>query len=101
MTCQFHIKQFGLQGNGAGVTSAAPFQLIFRILSTSAASERNVYVGDYATLAAAKTGAVAGVGYVIGGTTGNTTPVLDTTSGTWTDNAAGSESLSATFTMPF
>ena len=108
---QFYIKQFGLsgnvgypptgyadpaQGNNNPTFGNTPFQLTLRCIGTSAASERNVWVKNYATLAAAKTGAVAGVS---GGAL--PTPTLDTTSGTWTDNATSTESLSVTFTLPF
>ena len=96
-TFQYYIKQYGLQGNGAGALGATPFQLTLRVLGTSAASERNVWVKDYDTLADAKTGAITGTGYVVGGTTQNTTPATFT----WADNASGSESLSNTFTLPF
>jgi hypothetical protein len=107
---QFHIKQYGLKGDGSGATGSLPFQLILRVVGVAEASPKNIWVKDYATLAAAKTGAVAGVNGSATTTpvvntvayTGSTFPVdVSGSNGTWLDNAAGSESLSLYFSLPF
>lgn len=84
---QFHIKQYGLKGDGSGAVGANPFQLILRVVGVNEASPKNVWLKDYASLAAAKTGA----GSLF--STGTVTP--------WVDNASSTESLSAIVTPTF
>jgi hypothetical protein len=59
VSVQYQIKQYGLQGNGAGALGALPYQLIIHFLSESEASVKNVFLGDFDTIAHAKYAAVA------------------------------------------
>jgi len=90
---QFFIKQYGLQGNGAGPTGSYPYQLTLRVVGVSEASPKNVWLKDYDTLADAKTGAAALFA------TGTVTPWVNSPSGAI--DSAADESLSAVFTPTF
>jgi hypothetical protein len=87
---QFHIKQYGLKGDGSGTSTPYPFQLILRVVGVSEASPKNVWMKDYDTIADAKVGAAALFA------TGTTTPWVDTPA---SPNTV--ESLSAVFTPTF
>jgi len=98
---QWMIKQYGLQGNGAGPTGSVPYQLILRVVGVSEASPKNVWMKDYDTILDAKVGAIAifastsPVNYSAAGTGG-------TNGAYWTDSGMATtgtvESLSQTFT---
>jgi len=88
---QFHIKGYGLKGDGSGYAGAYPFQLILRVVGVSEASPKNVWLNDYDTVAHAKTDAASVFSSV--GASGVT----------WTDSdnegtSVVVESLSALFT---
>lgn len=90
---QFHIKQFGLMGDGSGVSLG--YQLILRVVGVAEASPKNVWLADYynATLSTALTAAKAGGAGLFA--TSTVTPWVDTP-------ATGvAESLSAVFTPTF
>ena len=58
MTFQFHIKQYGLKGDGSGALGTG-WQLILKVIGTNGASEKNVWLGDFDTIAHAKFAAVS------------------------------------------
>jgi hypothetical protein len=89
---QFHIKQYGLTGDGSTVLGALPYQLILRAVSDSEANVKNIFLKDYDTVADAKTGAAALFA------TGTVTPWVDSTN---PNTSAIIESLSAIFTPTF
>jgi hypothetical protein len=66
MTMQFQIKQYGLSGDGSGLSGAiaggtvqTAYNLILRITGSSEASVKNCWLCDYDTVAHAKHAAVA------------------------------------------
>jgi len=84
---QFHIKAYGLKGDGSGVTGNYPYQLILRVVGVSEASPKNVWLNDYDTVAHAKTDAATV--FTSAGAAGVT----------WTDSGSPVvESLSSIFT---
>jgi hypothetical protein len=103
---QWYIKQYGLQGNGAGPVGASPYQLMLLTPGIAGMTKNaGVWLKDYVSLAAAKTSAVALFAAETGGTSG--TFSLDTTSASWVDTypldgaATAPESLSILFTPTF
>jgi hypothetical protein len=91
---QFQIKQYGLSGDGSGITGAVigtvttAYALILRVLGTSEASVKNVWLGDYDTVAHAKHAAVAFFA----------TPNIDATDTYWDTLAATSTAWDAAAT---
>lgn len=84
---QFTISKYGTVGDGGTVLGANPFQLKMHVLTQTA---KEIWIKDYASLAAAKTGA--------NGVFASATPTIGTTSN-WTDSADGSESYTVSFVV--
>ena len=95
MDCQFHIKMYALKGDGTGSSSVLPYQLILRVVGIAEAGPKNVWMGDFDTIAHAKHAAVALFATV--------TP-FDATDTYWSVPAAtttAQETLSTVFTATF
>jgi len=103
---QFYVKQYGLMGDGSYTGDG--WQLTLRVVGVSEASPKNVWLRDYVSLAAAKTGACAlfaSGAYATSAITTSgtgTTSALTVTSG-WTDTTPtyGTSSVPESLSLVF